>query len=154
MLASQFGDTAGDFRVGSGIFFRSGWYGHEFTNELGPNAAFEFGMEFSDHAYDDPARPGVNEATHSRILAGLRLQDDRFPFLQPYMNLGVAYHSIVFDGPDTSLDISGLGIYGGAGADFKLTPSFSLAFGVELHWWGGEVNLGLLQVRTGLGVHF
>ena len=153
-LASQFGDTEGEFRDGSGIFFRAGWYGHESTDDLGPNAALEFGMEFSDHTYyEQSLSPGI-EATHSRFLAGLRVQDDRFPFLQPYMNLGVAYHSIIFDKLGTSLDISGFGIYGGAGADFKLTPSFSLAFGVELHWWGGEGKLGLLQVRTGLGLHF
>ncbi len=157
VLASQFGDTGEFLGEGSGMFFRAGWYGDEFTNDLGPNAAFEFGMEISDHRY---SRTPGGEATHSRILAGLRLQDDRFPFLQPYMNLGVAFHSIVFDRLDTSNDIRGFGMYGGAGADFQLTPNLSLTFGVELHWWSGsdatgaEGEMGLLQVRTGLGLHF
>ena len=155
-LASQFGDTGEFLGEGSGMFFRAGWYGDGFTNDLGPNAAFEFGMEISDHRYSLP--PG-GEASHSRVLVGFRVQDDRFPFLQPYMNLGVAYHSIIFDKLDTSYDISGFGLYGGAGADFQLTSNFSLTFGVELHWWSGsnatgEDEFGLLQVRTGLGLHF
>ena len=117
-----------------------------FTFSFGYRASPQFELDFLWGASVHDVQAG-GEAGYGRFLMGGKLIFLDPGSVQPYLTGGLASHAISFDFFD---DITGSGLYIGAGIDVYLDPSNRVSLGVRNGKWEGEDSGFTYDVDTGM----
>ena len=87
------------------------------------------------------------EAGYGRFLIGGKLIFLDPASLQPYLTAGLASHAITFD---LFEDITGTGLYIGAGVDIYVNPNNRISVGIRNSKWEGEDSVFKYDADTGI----
>ena len=130
------GDDLSDVDTGAGFGFS---FGYKFS----PLFALDFLWGATLH--DDNLSGG--EAAQGNFLVGGKFSFNDANNFQPYLTAGLASHAVDFDNFE---EITGTGIYLGAGADIFFNQNHAINIGIRSSTWTGEDSGFEYDVTTGI----
>jgi outer membrane protein W len=122
-------DIAGlDFKSGQGLTLNFGYY-------FQPAFSLDFVLGFSDHKDQDG-----DTVSYSRFDMGAQFAFGSADGFSPYLGVGIGSHQIDYD--DYVDSFTGTSFFLSGGFDYYITPGHSVDFGVRIHAWDADLEIG------------